>query len=208
MLERIVTGAAGAVVAVIIVSVLTKFTDWISGLFGPTVPDGAVVTFLHPCEEIDGWEDYADGAGKFLLGAGKGVLRPRGPHQPQLGFSEMSLSEVKFGDQGGQEVHTLTIAEMPSHNHDDGTKRYLVQKTGTIPFVRILTLQMVRSISGAGSRLSRPVAGNRTTTCHPTSRCTSARKRAREGETHQFHPTANIGSAGPNIIMRGSAGIV
>ena len=130
MLERIMTGAAGAVVAVLIISALTKFTDWISILFEPTIPDGAVVAFLSPCKEFDGWEGYADGAGKFLLGAGKGVLRPRGPHKPPSSPSEISLSEIKLGDQGGQEAHTLTIPEMPEHNHDNGSGMYLVQITG------------------------------------------------------------------------------
>ena len=130
MLEKIIIGAAGAVVAVLMISALTKFTDWISVLFEPTVPDGAVVAFLHPCKKFDGWEDYADGAGKFLLGAGKGVLRPQGPHKPSLSQSEMSLSEIKFGDQGGQEAHTLTIDEIPGHNHANGPGMYLVQITG------------------------------------------------------------------------------
>ncbi len=131
MLERITTGAAGAVVAVLIISALTKFTDWISVFFEPAVPDGAVIAFLHPCKDIDGWEDYADGAGKFLLGVGKGVLRPQGPHKPLSSPSEVSLSEIKLGDQGGQETHTLTIPEMPVHNHDNGSGKYLVQVTGS-----------------------------------------------------------------------------
>lgn len=131
MLERIIIGAAGAVVAVLIMSALTKFTDWISILFEPAIPDGAVVAFLHPCKEFDGWEGYADGAGKFLLGVGKGVLRPRGPHKPRVSQSEIPLSEIKFGDQGGEEAHTLIIDEMPEHNHDNGPGKYLVQITGT-----------------------------------------------------------------------------
>ena len=130
MLERIMIGAAGAVVAVLIISALTKFTDLISVLFEPAVPDGAVVAFLYPCKEVNGWQDYAHGAGKFLLGAGKGVLRPQGPHKPPLSQSEMPLSEIKFGDQGGQEAHTLTIGEIPGHNHGNGPGNYLVQITG------------------------------------------------------------------------------
>lgn len=130
MLERIITGAAGAVVAVLIISALTKFTDWIGDIFVSPVPDGAVVAFLHPCDEVDGWEAYADGAGKFLLGAGEGVLRPQGHHKPPGDHPQVTLSKIEFGDQGGQETHTLTVPEMPRHNHDNESGKYLVQRTG------------------------------------------------------------------------------
>ena len=117
MLEKILIGAAGAVAAVLILSAVSKFTDWIGVLFQPAVPDGAVVAFLHPCKDLNGWEDYADGAGKFLLGVGNGVLRPQGPHRPSVENSEITLSEIKFGDQGGEEAHTLRMDEMPKHQH-------------------------------------------------------------------------------------------
>ena len=35
VLEKIITGAAGAVVAVLIVSLLTEFSGWLSVLLGP-----------------------------------------------------------------------------------------------------------------------------------------------------------------------------
>ncbi len=96
------------------------------------IPREAIVAFTKPCEELDGWEDYSDSAGKFLLGAGRGVLRPRGPHKPSSELSEIQLSEVKAGDQGGEEAHILTTNEMPEHNHDSGSGKYLVTITGNL----------------------------------------------------------------------------
>ncbi|MDE0330486.1 MAG: hypothetical protein OXL41_01330 [Nitrospinae bacterium] len=107
MLEKIITGAAGAVVAVLIISVATAFTDWIDVLFKPTVPDGAVVAFPRPCQEVDGWKDYEASAGRFLLGVGEGIA---------------------LRSQGGEAAHRLTIEEMPEHNHGPG--KYLVKVDG------------------------------------------------------------------------------
>lgn len=107
MLERVIVGAAGAVVAVLVISVATAFTGWIDILFKPVVPDGAVIAFPRPCQEIDGWKDYEAGAGKFLLGVGQGIA---------------------LRDQGGETAHRLTIEEMPKHNHGPGG--YLVKADG------------------------------------------------------------------------------
>lgn len=126
----IVSGAAGAVLAVTFLAVASKFTDWAGVLFEPTIPDGAVVAFLHPCEDLDGWENYEDGKGKFLIGVGQGTLRYKGPHKPPRTPSEIQLNEIQFSDQGGQETHTLIDDELPKHDHSNEGGRYLVQITG------------------------------------------------------------------------------
>ena len=96
MLERILAGAAGAVVAAIILSVVSILSGWIEDLFRPDVPEGAVVAFLDPCSEVDGWEDYDRGAGRFLLGAN---------------------TEFKVGIPGGEKEHVLSLSELPNHQH-------------------------------------------------------------------------------------------
>lgn len=54
------------------------------------VPDGWVL-----CDGNNGIPDLSD---KFVLGAG---------------------NQYNVGDTGGEESHTLTIEEMPSHNHEN-----------------------------------------------------------------------------------------
>lgn len=65
------------------------------------IPAGAVVAFdsANGCPE--GWQNWDQGAGRVIIGAGQGS----------------GLSNRSFGDVGGAETHTLTIAEMPSHSH-------------------------------------------------------------------------------------------
>lgn len=107
MLRNILSAAMGMILAVLIISGVEKFTGWLSGLFAPSLPSGAVVAFDSECS--DGWQEYRLGAGKFLLGAGKGK---------------------KLHDVGGEENHTLTEEEMPNHNHKNGPGQYLVRVTG------------------------------------------------------------------------------
>lgn len=118
MLKKIVIGAAGTVVAILIVSAIPRLISWIDGLLAPPVPSGAIIAFQRPCAEIVGWDEFEDGAGKFLLGVGEGILRPRGPHRPTFTKdSDIELTLVKLNDQGGEERHVLSLDEIPAHQH-------------------------------------------------------------------------------------------
>lgn len=108
MWRNIVIGAAGAVMAVIVLTVAETLWGWMSVVLVPPVPSGAVVAFDGKCPE-DGWETYQLGAGRFLLGADK----KRALH-----------------DTDGYETHTLTVAEMPTHNHNGDGSLLLVKVTG------------------------------------------------------------------------------
>jgi microcystin-dependent protein len=81
------------------------------------MPAGSVVAFSQKCPVAFGWSEYAEGAGKFILGAGQGIIRYRGPHRPDGAKESATLTSVDSGDQGGEEAHLLTIPEMPKHNH-------------------------------------------------------------------------------------------
>lgn len=73
------------------------------------VPRGSVAAFdLDRCPQ--GWSPYSRGEGRFIVGVGN----DDGNNRDQNGtvLTAKSLSQV-----GGEEQHTLTINEMPSHNH-------------------------------------------------------------------------------------------
>lgn len=105
-MREILIGAAGAIIATLIVAAAEGIFGALSSLLGPPVPPGAVVAFDGECPK-EGWEPYQIGAGRFLLGADK----TRDLH-----------------DEGGSEKHTLTLEEMPIHNHDGGG--FLVARNG------------------------------------------------------------------------------
>jgi microcystin-dependent protein len=52
----------------------------------------------------NGWEIFYQMGGRFPVGA----------HHIS---TDEGLTKYSFGDKGGEEKHTLTINEMPSHNH-------------------------------------------------------------------------------------------
>ena len=107
MWRNIVIGAAGAIMAVVVLTAAETLWGWVSIVLGPPVPSGAVVAFDGECPEE--WDSYQLGAGRFLLGAD----------------NARTLHE-----EGGEENHTLTVAEMPNHNHDNG-QFLLVRITGS-----------------------------------------------------------------------------
>eukprot|EP01083_Nonionella_stella_P093744 262824_1 len=68
---------------------------------------GLIGYFDGDCAE--GWEEYSDLRGRFILGAGLYVW-----------FSENGRTETKFyskGDHGGEINHTMTESETKSHSH-------------------------------------------------------------------------------------------
>ena len=80
------------------------------------IPSGAVVAFdLNKCPP--GWSRYAVGEGRFIIGAGNNKGKNKDFHQ-------VVLPDRGLGNTGGELKHTLTIDEMPSHDHP-------VTKTGS-----------------------------------------------------------------------------
>ena len=71
------------------------------------LPTGLIVAWNNAGSIPSGWilcdgtSNTPDLRGKFILGAGQGV----------------GLTNRNLTDTGGEETHTLTIPEMPSHNH-------------------------------------------------------------------------------------------
>lgn len=71
------------------------------------LPSGAVVSFANaasperPSGCPAGWRTYANAAGRVIIGVGQGA----------------NLALRKFEDVGGEEEHTLTVEEMPTHRH-------------------------------------------------------------------------------------------
>ncbi|MCG9580886.1 hypothetical protein L1D13_24130 [Vibrio tubiashii] len=65
------------------------------------IPKNGIVAFDTPNSCPDGWEEFADAAGRVIIGTGKGT----------------SLTERKYREEGGDEKHQLTIKELPKHSH-------------------------------------------------------------------------------------------
>ena len=88
-----------------ITTLLNSLTATISQVNSNTVnvvPSGAVMAFdLNSCPS--GWSALSAASGRFIVGTGA------------LGSDNYGLGAV-----GGEARHTLTIAEMPSHDHDIG----------------------------------------------------------------------------------------
>lgn len=109
MARDILIGAAGAVIAGLIVAAAEGLFGTLTSFFGPAIPPGAVVAFDGPCPEGEEWEQYHLAAGRFLLASG---------------------NDRKLREEGGAATHVLTVAEMPAHNHANVKANLLVRITG------------------------------------------------------------------------------
>ena len=66
------------------------------------VPSGIVAAFDGPSGCPGGWAEFEEAAGRTLIGVGKG----------------QGLSDRRYREQGGEELHVLTVPELPSHTHE------------------------------------------------------------------------------------------
>ena len=83
------------------------------GLEGSTaaLPSSAVVAFDLPNGCPDGWTEFADAAGRTIIGQGSGMDDGNGK----------PLTGRKYRGHGGEEKVKLTVAEMPTHGHSGVT---------------------------------------------------------------------------------------
>lgn len=118
MPRAIITGAAGALLAVAILALLETITGWLGSLVAPTVPSGAVIAFDRTDLDQDtcpvGWEPFTESRGRFIVGAGDPSMTPGA-----FGLDENGtpLTNRAFRQHGGAELHKLSVDELARHNH-------------------------------------------------------------------------------------------
>lgn len=77
------------------------------------VPQGAVVAFDLPGGCPHGWSMFERGTSRTIIGATQlSVADVR-----NLDINKQRLSAHPYQSDGGEETHTLTVAEIPSHDH-------------------------------------------------------------------------------------------
>jgi len=76
------------------------------------LPNGTVVAFDLPEGCPAGWSIFRPATGRMIVGAGG--FYERGMEQDASG---QSLTQRQYRAHGGEEAHTLTIDEMPRHDH-------------------------------------------------------------------------------------------
>lgn len=81
---------------------------------GPDIPKGMIAAFRLP-ECPRGWTAYTLAQGRAVIGVGEGS-----------GLSRRTLEQV-----GGAENHTLSVDEMPAHNHVASPYIYALRVTGS-----------------------------------------------------------------------------
>ena len=84
------------------------------------IPSGAVVAFTQPCSDDSGWTPYAQATGRFMIGAGQDTHRAFRQWDQQLptgGNQKVDLPLYDVEAIGGEVHHTVSLEEMPAHNH-------------------------------------------------------------------------------------------
>ena len=120
MRQQVLVGAAGAVLAAIVIALLATLWNRVSDpdvvqllqqlIFkAPDVPQGAIVAFeLQECPK--GWSPFEQGSGRFIVGVGK-----------NSDGAEYLLPYIKgqpTHQMGGKEFVTLESMNMPAHTHN------------------------------------------------------------------------------------------
>lgn len=86
------------------------------------VPAGAVMPFdrapANPCPT--GWEVFKEATSRAIIGAGDSANF----YEPKFARDERGrpLTPRAYREHGGEEIHQLTVDEMPTHAHSYGTE--------------------------------------------------------------------------------------
>ena len=118
MARTIVTGAAGALLAVAILALLETITGWLGSFVAPTVPGGAVIPFDRTDLDQDtcpvGWEPFMESRSRIIVGAGDPSAAPGAFGSDENGIP---LTNRAPRQHGGSEQHQLSSEELPRHHH-------------------------------------------------------------------------------------------
>jgi len=124
----------------------TKIAGRVKDKTGFIIPVGSILPFAGDSTFIGGWlvcdgseisrTDYADlfKVIGITYGGGDGVSTFNLPNlkgRIPVGLDEGQAEFNAKGKTGGENEHTLTITEMPTHNHNEGNFSRLLQWTGT-----------------------------------------------------------------------------
>ncbi len=118
--KRLIGAIAAGLVAGIVAAVLAIW-GYLQAYVGQIglVPRNSVVAFMGDCPS-QGWEQFSEGIGKFIVGAGPdGRLDPKS-FGASTGVS-VQLTSYKLADQGGEERRTLSEEFLPKHSHSIST---------------------------------------------------------------------------------------
>ena len=80
----------------------------------PATPKGTVIAFNGKNGCPKGWRDFEAAHSRMIIGVGRGYKEI--PNSDG-GVDRVYFSERKHNDKGGEEDHTLSVAELPTHHH-------------------------------------------------------------------------------------------